>query len=124
MSVMDRLQPNRAARRARAAALLAEAAGVPVVGDVVRIVREATDTRPASVDVVRVTDAFTTQQGIRMITVRTAPFGISTSTVRADAVLPDEAPDVRHDAVDCREDRCQLHRVEFEAARDNEREVW
>jgi hypothetical protein len=120
MSVMDRINPNRRARRERAAQLLAEAAGAPAVGDVVRIKRDN-----GAVDVVRIIDAFTSPaSGIRMISVRTAPFGISSSTVRADSVLPDDAPDVRADAVDCCSGLCAVHKAEFYAARDNEREVW
>jgi hypothetical protein len=119
MSVMDRINPNRAARRERAAALLAEAAGATAVGDVVRITREG-----GAVDLVRVTDAFTSSaSGIRMLTVRCAPFGIQSFNVRADAVVPEATADVRHDGTECWPP-CELHRVEFESARDNEREVW
>jgi hypothetical protein len=107
MSVMDRINPNRAARRERAAALLAEAAGAPARGDVVRIERES-----GVVDLVRVTGAFTSPaSGIRMITVRTIPHGILSSTVRADSVVPADSPDVRHDATECGAD-CLVHEFE------------
>ena len=109
--------PNHRAARERYRALQAEqtAATKPSKGDVVRVRRET-----AAVEVVRVLDTFTSAaSGIPMLTVRNAPFGIQTFTVRADAVLDDDEPDDRHDAVDC-SGPCETHRVERAAARDNE----
>jgi hypothetical protein len=112
-----RRNPNRAALRERYRALQAEQAG-PHTGDVVRVVRDN-----AAVEVVRVLDTFTNAaSGIAMLTVRNAPFGIQSFTVRADAVLPDDAPDDRHDGVEC-QGLCPQHKVEFTAARDNEWEA-
>jgi hypothetical protein len=72
---------------------------------------------------VRVLDTYTNAaSGIAMLTVRNAPFGIQTFTVRADAVLSDDDPDNRHDGIDC-EGLCPTHTAEAAAARDNEWEA-
>jgi hypothetical protein len=114
---MFRRNPNDRAARERYAALRAEAAG-PRKGDVIRVRRDN-----AAVDVVRVLDAYTAPgSGIAMLTVRTAPYGIQSFTVRADAALPDDEPDAHHDAVDCA-GSCETHQVEQRAARDNEWEA-
>lgn len=106
--------PNHRAARERYRALQAEQTG-PRVGDVIRVRRDS-----AAVEVVRVLDTFTSPaSGIPMLTVRNAPFGIQTFTVRADAALDEDEPDTRHDAVDCI-GPCETHRVERAAARDNE----
>jgi len=117
---MFRHNPNHRAARARYRALAAEAktASGPRVGDVVRVRRDN-----ATVDVVRVLDTYTSAaSGIPMLTVRNAPHGIQTFAVRADAVLGDDEPDVRHDGVDCL-GRCPEHKAEVAAARDVEWEA-
>lgn len=123
---MFRRNPNDLARRERTAALLAEATTPgPAVGDVVRVRRDN-----GTVDVVRVVDAYTAgASGIPMLTVRHAPRGIQTFTVRTDAVIPDgdgeaEGP---HAATECWPP-CPAHRADAEATaaawRDNEEDPW
>lgn len=114
---MFRHNPNHRAARERYRALQAEPTEPtgPRKGDVIRVRRDT-----AAVEVVRVLDTFTSAaSGIPMLTVRNAPFGIQTFNVRADAVLDEDEPDARHDAVDC-VGPCETHRVERAAARDNE----
>jgi hypothetical protein len=117
--MMFRHNPNHRASRERYAALRAEAAG-PRKGDVIRVRRD-----DASVDVVRVLDTYTSAaSGIAMLTVRNSPYGIQSFAVRADAVLGDDVPDVRLDAIDCCGGLCLLHKAEAAgAARDVEWEA-
>lgn len=118
-----RPNPNRRAGRERYRALRAESAA-PAVGPgvdaVVRVLRDN-----GSVDVVRVLDTFTSAaSNIPMLTVRTSPYGIQSFTVRADAVLADDVPDVRLDAIECCAGLCPEHKAEAAgAARDVEWEA-
>jgi hypothetical protein len=69
------------------------------------------------VDLVRIVDSWTSYaSGIAMLTVRHAPFGLQSFTVRADQVLTDDEPDDRHDATQCDLD-CVEHAAERRAAR-------
>jgi hypothetical protein len=117
---MFRRNPNRRDRRAaaRGPVVTRTAADAHHVGEIVRVLRQH-----GVVDLVRIEQLWTSYSGnIEMLTVRHAPRGIQTFTVRADAVLPDDAPDVRHDATEC-QPRCETHLIEIAAARDNEREA-
>jgi len=83
----------------------------PVASLPVRILRE-----DGGVDLVRIVDSWTAfASGIAMLTVRHAPFGLHSFSVRADQVLADDAPDVRHDATECTE-ACEEHAAERAAA--------
>jgi hypothetical protein len=85
----------------------APAASLPV-----RVLREG-----GGVDLVRIVDAWTAvSSGIAMLTVRHSPFGLHSFTVRADSVMADDAPDVRHDATECALG-CVEHSAERRAAR-------
>jgi hypothetical protein len=88
----------------------------PAVSLPVRVLRE-----DGGVDLVRVVDAWiAASSGIAMLTVRHSPFGLHSFTVRADQVLADDAPDVRHDATECTS-VCETHRAERAAAETTER---
>lgn len=84
----------------------------PAASAPVRIRRE-----DGGVDLVRIVDSWTAfASGIAMLTVRHAPYGIRSFMVRADQVLADDEPDVRHDATECALE-CPEHAAERRAAR-------
>ena len=76
-------------------------------GDIVRIARA-----DGGVDLVEIVSMWTSGRvGIDMLTVVRRPYGVFSFDVRADAVLDDDEPDVRHDALECGPD-CMAHKVE------------
>lgn len=84
-------------------------------GDLVRVKRNGV------VDLAEVVSTWTTgNTGIDMLTVVLRPFGFYSFDVRADSVLSDDAPDVRHDATECAS-ACETHRAERAAAKSAER---